>query len=78
MYYETLWAAIKASTDAIPHGHAINHSELRDAFEPMSYETSQTRNIPLETLVSRNRRSVLHISIYRMHSGRYELTAYAA
>ena len=78
MYHETLWAAVQASTDAIPSHHAIEIEGLRNAFEPMSYETSQSRTIPLSSDLKRGRKSVLHVTIYRMQSGRYEVTAYAA
>lgn len=78
IYHETLWNAVQAATEAIPNHHAIEIEGLRNAFEPMSYETSQSRIIPLSTDLKRNRKSVLHVTIYRMASGRYEVTAYAA
>ena len=78
IYHETLWAAVQASTEVIPRHHAIEVEGLRNAFEPMSYETSQSRIIPLSSDLRKGKKSVLHVTIYRMASGRYEVTAYAA
>jgi len=78
IYHETLWHAVQAATDSIPSHHAIEIEGLRNAFDPMSYETSQSRAIPLSSDLKRGRKSVLRVTIYRMQSGRYEVTAYAA
>lgn len=80
VYHETLWDAVKASLDEVPALHAVDLGAASTA-SPMSYEGTQTLRLPLtpdDRLQRRARRSVLAVSIYRMPSGRYEVTAYAA
>lgn len=79
MYYETLSHAVQAALQhKMPKWHEIDLSS-EVTWEPMSYETSQTRHYPVNKLDGAGCKPVnkgLHVSIYRMPSGRYEVTAY--
>ncbi len=80
IYHETLWDAVQAGLDAVPAGHAVE-IRARETASPMSYEQTQTLRLDLTADAGVNRkarRQTLLISVYRMSSGRYEVTAYAA
>lgn len=81
VYHETLWEAMQAAFDAIPKGHGVDIEQARDQVQPMQYEQGQTLRLDLApdaSLPRRARRSVLAVYLYRMPSGRYEVTSYAA
>ena len=44
--------------------------------EHVAYETTVRYNIPLKNRTGNDMKKWLHISLYRMESGRYELTWY--
>jgi hypothetical protein len=83
MYYETLGAAVVAGLSIkLPKWHVLEEKDIEAVtWEAMSYETSQTKRYPLQILKGfecKEAKKVLSVSIYRMPSGRYELTAYVA
>ena len=79
MYYETLSQAVDAAlSHKLPNFHELDDS-IEVTWEPMCYETSQTRHYPIRKLEGVTCKPVnkgLHVSMYRMPSGRYEVTAY--
>lgn len=77
VYYDTMSEAINAAIERANSKGFTIADEIEDniQWEPMQYETYQTK---LYTLYKDNIQSkkALNISLYRMPSGRYELTTY--
>jgi hypothetical protein len=82
MYHETLANAVLAglATKLPKNVKLVAPDDI--SWEPMSYETSQSKFYPLEKMElggEMGRKPMnrgLFISVYRMPSGRYETTAY--
>jgi len=82
MYHETLANAVLAglATKLPKNVKLVAPDDI--SWEPMSYETSQSKFYPLEKMElggEMGRKPMnrgLYISVYRMPSGRYETTAY--
>ena len=77
VYPETLSSAIDLGIkEALPKGYFAGEFSC----DPMSYETSQTIQVPILADPLNPPRKIRHgirLSLYRMPSGRYEVTAYA-
>lgn len=78
-YYETLYAAVMACVEeykGIIQLYSDNYEDF--GFQAMSYETSQSQTIPGVKMVYPHKSRVcgLKVCIYRMPSGRYEVTGY--
>jgi len=79
IYYETLSSAVDGALNENVKTFTANEN-WRDGvdFEPMSYETYQSKHIP--GVLAKGRKigkpTSLYVTIYRMPSGRYEVTAY--
>lgn len=79
MMYERLGDALSAAwADAENRGYVVNMDGVFPS--PMEYETSQSLTYPV-TKPGKNGKVVhryLHVSLYRYHTGRYELTSYVS
>lgn len=90
-YFETLHAGVRAwfeyylavaeqkglkpyAADNFP----FTDTDYYEQWEPMSYETSQQHDCHLYVKKTGKLKTRLRISVYRMPSGRYEVTAYIA
>lgn len=76
IYFDTMGLAIDAAKkDAIRKGYIVSDEPFEGLWDAMSYETYQTK---FYTLIKNNKqqRKALNITLYRMQSGRYELTSY--
>jgi hypothetical protein len=74
-YHETLYNAVMAGLEENKAKFSPQTTLWEDyGFQPMSYETSQTKMI--QGINSKGKECALHVTIYRMPSGRYEVTAY--
>ena len=79
VYYETLFDAVYACVEEYKGIIKLDSEYYEDwGFDAMNYETAQTRIVPGIKLVktSKGKSCGLHISVYRMPSGRYEVTGY--
>jgi len=82
MYYETLSETLSAALVNL----AKRKGELSDGvdfYEPFQYggipyATTKSASFPLKTLKGKATRKAFSVSIYRMESGRYELTDYVS
>lgn len=80
IYHETLSSAVNESLAEI----ALRGAVLRDAeeitrvfeFGGISYGQNKEAHAEIATLKGKGTRKFAHASIYRMESGRYELTVY--
>ena len=80
IYHETLSSAVNESLAEI----ALRGAVLRDAeqitgvfeFGGLAYGQSKEAHAEIETLKGKRTHKFAHASIYRMESGRYELTVY--
>jgi hypothetical protein len=79
IYHETLSSALfHAKVEAFASGAIINRDELDEAYSTggVPYGTTREAHLPIEFLKSKATKKHFHVSIYRMDSGRYELTCY--
>ena len=78
-YYETLFDAVMACVDEYKGIIKLDCDDYEAwGFESMSYETSQARNISGVKMVKsgKYRECGLQVNVYRMPSGRYEVSGY--
>ena len=78
-YFETFAGAIDGAIRAADEARALlaRPSEVWSMVqEPLNYEQTRTGDFALELLKGRPTKKFFHISIYRLDSGRYELTTY--
>jgi hypothetical protein len=78
-YHETLGEVIEAIERSAIELKAELVGEWRDVFEvgfSVAYEQTRYENFPLVSYKGRPTSKFFHASIYRMPSGRYELTTY--
>jgi hypothetical protein len=78
-YFKYLRGAVRqAVVMAESRGYKVdeNHLALHFDFGGVSYETTKSASIRLFTERGNEAKKMLHISIYRMPSGTYELTSY--
>jgi hypothetical protein len=81
-YHETLWSGVEAwynklAAEAVDKGWGTPVTALEDLnVQPMSYESNQSFFIPYAPPEGKKPRHSMYISIYRLESGRYELTCY--
>jgi hypothetical protein len=79
VYHETLYDAVMACIDEYEGIIKLDYDDYEAwGFESMSYETSQARNISGVKLVKpcKDRKCGLQVNVYRMPSGRYEVSGY--
>lgn len=86
IYFETLSQALdQVRSNAISYGYEVDEDEMAFQFGTggISYEQSKTASIPLlkngEPILSKSGKPLnrsIAVSIYRMPSGKYELTTY--
>lgn len=79
IYHELLTLALQtAAAEAVCQGAIIDRNELDEAFATggIPYGTTREAHLPIEFLKGKNTKKHFHVSIYRMDSGRYELTCY--
>lgn len=79
IYYNTFAGAIDAAKLAADAAHAqlSKPTELWSLCqEPLFYGQTRTASFSLEALNGKPTRKFFHVTIYRMDSGRYELTTY--
>lgn len=78
-YFETFAAAIDGAVRAADEADALlaRPSEVWSLVqEPLNYGDARQGDFALELLRGRPTRKFFHVSIYRLYSGRYELTTY--
>jgi hypothetical protein len=81
IYFETFGEAIDGAIGAIHARNGVLISSCYEASEvmgaePINYNQTRTFDFPIEFLKGKPTRKYYHVSIYRMPSGRYELTTY--
>lgn len=78
IYHETLSAAIDAAEYRAQISGAVIGDSLREAFATggVPYGTTRSESVAIESLKGKKTRKSFHVSLYRMRSGRYELTCY--
>lgn len=78
-YWETLGAAVHAFKERIKRdgGEFLAEGPIDGAFYGgVSYGQTVSKSFELVTLKGKATKKWAHISLYRMDSGRYELTSY--
>lgn len=77
-YFETLSAAIEEAIEfATDRDYIVDENDIFNySIGGISYEETKPGTITLYTAKGNQARKALQLSIYRMKSGRYELTAY--
>jgi hypothetical protein len=81
VYHETLWNAVMAAVEEYDGIIKLDEPHWEKwGFEPMSYETSQSKTISGMKQIGyrKGKPCGLVINLYRMPSGRYEVSAYVA
>jgi hypothetical protein len=79
VYHETLWNAVYAAVQEYDGIIKLDDPNWETwGFEAMSYETSQSKTIPGMKMIGRGKGKGcgLVVNLYRMPSGRYEVSAY--
>ena len=78
IYHETLSSALHAAIAHASNSRVnISQSEVFDIFEDaIGYECTKTGNLTISELKGKPTKKYFHIVIYRLSSGRYELTCY--
>lgn len=74
-YFDTLYSAKEEARKLVPSGHILNEDDFFQ-LQHVNYGTTGFILARLITPKGNEARKCLHASIYRMDSGRYELTAY--
>jgi len=81
-FHETLSSALNNAL-AYHAAEGVKMSEAEEynlrekfAFDGVKYEQTKQASGPIESIKGKATKKWLHISIYRMSSGRYELTTY--
>jgi hypothetical protein len=79
MSYPTLSETLDAVQKELPK-NVILEKDYREEFTygGISYETSKTVHIPIVSINGKKTKKYFHISIYRLHSGNYELVSYVS
>jgi hypothetical protein len=78
-YYETFSGAIHGAIFASQVAQAVRTApaEIWElCSEPLNYGCTRSRSFALLTLRGKPTRKYFHVTIYRLDSGRYELTTY--
>lgn len=79
-YFETLGAAVRQFLANLADKGAVlakDESEVASAFDGgVSYGQTVSRSFELVSLKGKATKKGAHVSLYRMESGRYELTDY--
>ena len=81
VYHETLWNAVFAAVEEYDGIIKLDDPKWENwGFEAMSYETSQSKTIPGMKMIGyrKGKPCGLVINLYRMPSGRYEVSAYVS
>jgi hypothetical protein len=74
IYHETMYKAIQEAIRlATLKGYTVHEESI--TLEPISYETSRTIIYPIEKN-GKMQRKCMNVTLYRMPSGKYELTTY--
>ena len=79
IYHDLLTKALEAAKiEAFCQGAIIDRNELDEAYASggIPYGATREAHLPIEFLKGKNTKKHFHVSIYRMDSGRYELTCY--
>jgi hypothetical protein len=80
IYFETLGKALDSFSDYLAKNRAVTlatQSDMAMAFNGgVSYEQTVSRSFEIATLKDKTTRRYAHITLYRMKSGKYELTNY--
>jgi hypothetical protein len=74
-YFETQSSALQYVEDQLKSKFLIAYPD-RIWSEHVNYGTSVSYHLPLNTLEGKPTRRFVHITLYRMDSGRYELNYY--
>jgi hypothetical protein len=80
-YFETLGAALAAHIAKVESLGGVfedNTEEMYCFFPPVSYGQTQYDHRALATYKGKGTKKYAHAAIYRMETGRYELTSYIA
>lgn len=78
LFHETLGSAIDESIAYLARKECVCAESLpeRFQFDGIRYEETKTEHLEIATLKGKKTRKFAHVVIYRMSSGRYELTIY--
>ncbi len=79
IYHETLGEAITQGHKNFTDRKAIvtdRKEDERFVFGGLAYGETKEAHYPIETLKGKSTKKYAHMTIYRMESGRYELTTY--
>ena len=74
-YFETLSEAKEESRKLVPAGNTLNEDDFAQ-LQSVNYGETGSVHARMITPKGNEAQKCLHVSIYRMESGRYELTAY--
>lgn len=81
VYFETFAAAIDGAIVAATAARVLL-ARPADVWnmcqEPLNYTSTRAASFEIERLRDKPTRKYFHVSLYRMDSGRYELTTYVA
>lgn len=81
IYFETLAQALEAHIQNVQSQGGVfaeNTAEMYCFFSPVHYGQTAQDHRELASLKGKTTKKWAHASIYRMESGRYELTSYLA
>ena len=80
IYFETLGEAVRAFvSQTFAKGGTLTENEQANIAEkigPVSYGQTVSRSFELMDFKGKSTKKFAHVSLYRMESGRYELTCY--
>ncbi len=79
VYHETLASAVDAAIVYLTLSNVVladNHIVETYQYDGIPYETKKDAHSEISTYKGKKTHKFAHVSIYRMDSGRYELTVY--
>lgn len=76
IYHETLGAAIYEVRKSIAAKQIISEDFENHLWDGVRYEETQQRSFEIDSIKDKGTRKWLHVTVYRLHTGRYELTTY--
>ena len=78
-YFETLSETLENFVETIQNDKGVFEDDLSDDlmfFPPVHYGQTVSKSFPLKSLKGKSTKKYAHLSIYRLETGRYELTSY--
>lgn len=75
-YFETASGALDQVEATLAKNNATVDGDFRSYFNGINYGETRAHSFTLSSFKGKNTRKGLHITLYRLETGRYELTSY--